>query len=40
MSTSPSNAVRMQVLAERVTKSSNAIFQYNRDTNKLRLWKW
>jgi hypothetical protein len=40
MSISLPNAVRMQLLAEKVTKSSNAVFQYNRDTDRLRVWKW
>lgn len=36
MSTSLSNAVRVQLLAEKVTKSCNTVFQYNCDTGRLR----
>jgi hypothetical protein len=34
------NSVRLQVYAARVSNSDNTVLQYNRDANRLDVWKW
>jgi len=33
-------SVRLQVYAARVSNSENVVLEYNRGSNRLRIWRW